>query len=920
MATRKYLKFGLRADKNLADLTDSTTALGNCLNDLTSVNDIDGTPTGFTVSDLGPLFVVADSDIDETFDYTRPAVPPYAFTRLKGTRAQATVIDSLGRQSTKVIEPQLRIQDYLDKYKTVFGDPPFINGGSGPIADFIPTDRINSSTQQVGSVVSGDDIVSGNVYRLIQIGSLNANSAAWDSLGVPTPVPLEDSSGTVINATTSSVFTALQAGSASFPGALFMNISVQTGSYESPEANIAPSNLSPTKLYTKIIDNNTTNIYVDDSYWNSTGRFVINGRLFDNFPNANGILQFTGYQDGSFAPTISTNGLFLLEQDITANESTEDNWETIRGGLSESFIPFYPFSYETEQNAGITRITFDSNGKDIIKLATGMSVTITDGAEELTGNVSTVSIGGNYVDLDLDLAVDSSGTTYSRQLLVISSELGGEEVSFSSMGIAPVGFSQRRRVRYTYYWPENTSNINAKAAGDVSTSSFGFENFYPINSNQSFDSKKYSYPYYREKRASPLNELADHELKVTTTLKDRYIPKSLSSNITPPLLYNSTGPEMVETEVSFNNLGRCTVSSGDARYNAFLSIQVGDIVTIYNTDNSSYIAFKIETLEIDNNNTSPADDNITFTIDPTFSLSFLDVDTSYKAIILRNEGIAGIYKYVNDGGDNRANIITSGGVGGSISYFVNEIFEDDLVYKIEFTGGAGNSDVNQSGFRVTSVDHNNTPGTLNADFTVQANPNYSETFDNSTTGLLAVYRSKGLIEKSTVSECYGVIGKEATAQVNAGNNTIDVTDVTGISVGDFVYFDGVIPHGSTVANKINTPSQKAISLNGSNVTSAVLLKGSTIVFVDHTVDSTGDGNADGWEGLNKEYCIIPLNTAPPWAGTPVGLKTPDANPNVVAKELRFSRLSFTLPTTNITETVPTSTRTYLNMTYTDPDG
>ena len=102
MATRKYLKFGLRADKNLADLTDSTTALGNCLNDITSVNDIDGTPTGFTVSDLSPLFVIADSDIDETFDYTRPAVPPYAFTRLKGTRAQATVIDSLGRQSTKL--------------------------------------------------------------------------------------------------------------------------------------------------------------------------------------------------------------------------------------------------------------------------------------------------------------------------------------------------------------------------------------------------------------------------------------------------------------------------------------------------------------------------------------------------------------------------------------------------------------------------------------------------------------------------------------------------------------------------------------------------------------------------------------------------------------------------------------------------
>ena len=52
--TTKYLKFGLRADKNLADLTNPNSALSNVLDNLSSALDENGASTGFSVDDIKP--------------------------------------------------------------------------------------------------------------------------------------------------------------------------------------------------------------------------------------------------------------------------------------------------------------------------------------------------------------------------------------------------------------------------------------------------------------------------------------------------------------------------------------------------------------------------------------------------------------------------------------------------------------------------------------------------------------------------------------------------------------------------------------------------------------------------------------------------------------------------------------------------
>ena len=53
--TSKYIKFGLRADKNLADLESPNQALSNVLDDNSAALDENNNPAGFTVEDISPV-------------------------------------------------------------------------------------------------------------------------------------------------------------------------------------------------------------------------------------------------------------------------------------------------------------------------------------------------------------------------------------------------------------------------------------------------------------------------------------------------------------------------------------------------------------------------------------------------------------------------------------------------------------------------------------------------------------------------------------------------------------------------------------------------------------------------------------------------------------------------------------------------
>jgi hypothetical protein len=108
-----------------------------------------------------------------------------------------------------------------------------------------------------------------------------------------------------------------------------------------------------------------------------------------------------------------------------------------------------------------------------------------------------------------------------------------------------------------------------------------------------------------------------------------------------------------------------------------------------------------------------------------------------------------------------------------------------------------------------------------------------------------------------------------------------------VSEGDFVQYEGVITEGTTVATiGING----VINLDAGIV--AALNAAATVVFI-----KAANKTVYGTE--NKEYCVIPLNTAPPFEGTPLGLTTPASNPNLSVRGITFGTLDITIPPANI---------------------
>jgi hypothetical protein len=148
----------------------------------------------------------------------------------------------------------------------------------------------------------------------------------------------------------------------------------------------------------------------------------------------------------------------------------------------------------------------------------------------------------------------------------------------------------------------------------------------------------------------------------------------------------------------------------------------------------------------------------------------------------------------------------------------------------------------------------------------------SEVFNNST--YLLVYASSGLVDLSAEVQCVGVFGKEATAQ--SGTNTITVSDTNGVQTGQYVQF----LTGTSATNRLDTGTTVS-SINGNVITLnknviGTIEAGATIVF-----SNTND---------NKEYCVLPLNTAPPFSGTADGLSTTASNPNIKFNGVSFSNL------------------------------
>ena len=163
MAQKKFNRFGLRRDLNLADLPDPRAAVNNLLN----TPSLLGTEKSFTIDDLDPIIGIANTDITVS-----------TFNGLRGITVEFTVIDENDEitEFTEIYRPLIKIKTQLDSAFFSTGEP-FFYGGNGPNAfyyedvDIIKDPEpleLNKRYDAGVVVLSGD-----HIYR----SGLNANAS-----------------------------------------------------------------------------------------------------------------------------------------------------------------------------------------------------------------------------------------------------------------------------------------------------------------------------------------------------------------------------------------------------------------------------------------------------------------------------------------------------------------------------------------------------------------------------------------------------------------------------------------------------------------------------------------------------------------------------------------------------------------------
>jgi len=158
------------------------------------------------------------------------------------------------------------------------------------------------------------------------------------------------------------------------------------------------------------------------------------------------------------------------------------------------------------------------------------------------------------------------------------------------------------------------------------------------------------------------------------------------------------------------------------------------------------------------------------------------------------------------------------------------------------------------------------------------------------TQIIYVYSDRSLVDKSKDVFCNGVFGKVLSVTATAGVNTLTVDSVDGVITGQYVQFDGIIPAATQVTNI------QGNVLTISNPILQEITASNTIVFVPEAAGGT----------INREGCIVPLDTAPPFVGTTVGLSSNGrgikSNPIISSLTVSVDKLSANMSANNVTST------------------
>ena len=781
--------------------------------------------------------------------------------------------------------------------------------------------------------------VQGKLYTITAIGTgLSTNLSEWSLLGVeghPYPgkqficqqAPADQTTNLTAYAmehySIGEFFDCLAPGQ-SISNADRLNLRNQTLPTGATHSTANPEDLPVSRFYTSKVDPaNLFELIENVDFW-ERGKIQLAGPLHPDFSDLVGGVVWEGYQSGKFNPSFFTNGFFSLEEDV----ADDGNFRYVKGINSFLFETIGKVYLETVDN--VTRLEFIDD-RDWRRICEQHTVLIDGDGYQVFQVYYSADTATSKLRFYANLESDAGITDTDGRRLEIAYDRSEYELNTGNIDLTAPAGGKRRKIRYSAWWyepsDEQEQQLDFKLfehdhrdSGDALSYSF----FYETDGTQDAYGR-YTFPYFMENHAKKTNQEMTSKLTVDNTIS--MLLYEAKQDFGDALHYTTTsGSEKIQlkTAVLTDVGGTLETDTTNTGAEAFAVTRPGDVITFikaYDTGNAGWgnasnQVWSFQLLDQNGYNKGFVSQDIGAGSGANMALNSKVIFASCS-----NEGLVGTYKAsrsdaktltirrTNNSAESFSRRIEDVAVGDLVYYTdLDQFYTTDsdilqvahdgkpaVVTEVDYTTDA-NADGIYELITLTLSEHGSITSTASAPL------NFSST-QNQANGLAFIYSSRGLNDLAGIHECSGVYGVEVAANANSGTNSVQLTDTnfSRIQVGDIVYFEAAVPQptqdenqtGNTTVVRSKSTSPNTIVLENSGdqsdaTFSQTVNAGATMVIVP---SGSYSGSATQLK-KNREYCVIPLNTAPPFSSNLDGLVTTDDYPNLDLEEMSFKTLSF----------------------------
>lgn len=779
------------------------------------------------------------------------------------------------------VVPLITLQDNITNFKVILGDPPYIGGGDGPNAFFFSSDRINNGITES---------VTGRSGTATDRASLATNE----------------------------LFTRYQ------------------------RQSTDPVSLLP------------VDVIGPEFFWDN-GVFEFQSKIKNTFPDSFGGVQWIGYVAEDFNFDFVTTGLLIFEENPNNSSdpsvpSTNEQDFVIKKSI---YAPSRTVTCTADVTFDGTSSSTISYGDDIIYVAVGDLVTVGTLDSTIESDRNTLAASTFVVETvnNITGAVTVSGDLTNPLGTVFTHywPIGRESVNTGNISISRPPLGGRTQIRITVWWPDPTDlgiEIRDIREKTFETDTLGtdrrpfYEMYSTFNPSQVFS--EFSYKAFEDNRAKATNQKVALQNSGDSTF--------IQSNGTFLIDYT---PPINFTDVYFDEI--LATNKGDGRFvvndATFPALSNGDwLAADVGGVNESY-----QIIETFTDPSVETETDVVFYIPETSGAATTALETQVTFSAFKNLGLIGVYDLAYTSATQGTITKLSAGAVDDTNYDPEYVLADYLVCSFDPSNAtpAGQNFARisavgnfQSNSRTITITDNYSNGSQIVNATGRLALVYSNTglrdlsqvancvgvygkevtdvvsagstnifltnldgiSASPTTGDFVQFEGAGsspiIPEFSTRVSSTTTYSQAATSIDDNGSATITVTSAShGLSPGDSVVITGasdVTLNGRydiattatdtfTISDSTGLPIVAAtgiierynIVLSASTV-GADIPKNATLVFIDGTLSPPTE---------NKEFCVIPLNTAPPFEGISTGLKTPIATPNVEANKFKFETLA-----------------------------